>query len=770
MSPPPPVPKTAIVKPLRGCSQTRLEPKSGQRQRNLILTDLTYSGKTEPTVFYWIIWNQNFHQSEGLHIPGKLGSSVTLPCSYDVNYYGLLSACWGQGCTSTYCFNTLLTTSGKHVTNYFESKYRLYGAIERGDLSLTIHNVSLEDEGLYCCRLEIPGLFNDWKQEITLSVRNDPPFQCHPDNKNTDSPAECRSDSQPSEAHSDSTSCHFMNWTMTFDREMCNSSDAVQKISVLSHLLSNLTGWQSLKDSERQKAASSLLQEMESAVITAAVGLLKEGRTKWTSPALDFEIGFIKRDNITGSDTMILQAKGDTVSVYPSTVIGDDASVTLVFISYRDMNSNIDANLVEEEHKNHRKLRKPQKSQFCSKVVTVTKGNRKLHKLNGTVNITFEGIQGKEEGVTSGGRVCAFWKTLTEGGYWSTAGCQLRVSNDTHIECSCSHLSSFAVLMALHEITDPLHNSILSWITFLGLPISLLCLLASIGTFFCCQSIQNLNTTIRAHLCLSLFLAETLFLIAIFINTQTVFCRTVAGCLHYLLLVAFAWMCLEAVQLCLMVLNLKVVNVSRTHVIQRKLMFLISYGCPAVIVVVSAAVNAKGYGTDKLCWLNLEDGFLWSFLGPVCFVILVNTILFSITLWILKGKISSLNAEVSKIKESRMLTFKAMAQFILLGCSWVFGLFQINEGTIVMSYLFTMLNVVQGIFIFIVYCLLNNKVRREYRMWFNRIWQPKRIETPDKYSSTSNIYSVVVLTTTNEPIAKSEASWIKSDIEEMREK
>ncbi|XP_078387311.1 adhesion G protein-coupled receptor E3-like [Cetorhinus maximus] len=719
-------------------------------------------------VFYWIIWNQNIHQSEGLHISGQLGSSVTLPCIYDVDYYGLISMCWGQGrCTLIYCHNTLLTTNGKHVVDNFESKYKLYGDIERGDLSLTIHNVSLEDEGLYCCRLEIPGPINDRKEEITLSVRNDPPFRSPSDNKCTDSPAECRSDSQPSEAHSNSTFCHFMNWTTTFDREMCNSSDAVQKISDFSHLLSNVTVWQSLKDEERQKTASGLLQEMESVVISAALGLLKEGHTKWTSPTLDFEIGFIKRDNITGSDAMMLQAKGDTMSVYPSTIIGDDASVTLVFISYRDMNSIINANLVEEEHENHRK---PQKSQFCSKVVTVTKGNRKLHKLNGTVNITFEGIQGKEEGASGGGRVCAFWKTLTEGGYWSTAGCQLRVSNDTHTECSCSHLSSFAVLMALHEIADPLHNSILNWITFLGLPISLLCLLVSIGTFFCCRSIQNLNTTIRAHLCLSLFLAETLFLIAIPINTQTVFCGIVAGCLHYLFLVAFAWMCLEAVQLYLMVLNLKVVNVSHTHVIQRKFMFPIGYGCPVVIVVVSAAVNAKGYGTDKLCWLNLEDGFLWSFLGPVCFVILVNTILFLITLWILKGKISSLNADVSKIKDSRMLTFKAVAQFILLGCSWVFGLFQIKEGTIVMSYLFTMLNVVQGIFIFIVYCLLNKKVRREYRMWFNRIWRPKRTETSEKFSSTSNTYNVAMLMTTNEPIPKSEVSWVKSDIGEMREK
>ncbi|XP_078090897.1 putative adhesion G protein-coupled receptor E4P [Mustelus asterias] len=186
-----------------------------------------------------------------------------------------------------------------------------------------------------------------------------------------------------------------------------------------------------------------------------------------------------------------------------------------------------------------------------------------------------------------------------------------------------------------------------------------------------------------------------------------VFCAIVAGGLHFLLLAAFAWMCLESVQLCLMVLNLKVVNFSRVRVIRRRFIYPIGYGCPAVIVVISAAVNAEGYGTDSMCWLNLEKDFIWSFLGPVCFIILVNTILFSITLWILKGKISSLNADVSRIKESRILTFKAMAQFVMLGCSWIFGAFQIKADTIVMSYLFTIINVTQGVFIFCIYCLLN---------------------------------------------------------------
>lgn len=36
-------------------------------------------------------------------------------------------------------------------------------------------------------------------------------------------------------------------------------------------------------------------------------------------------------------------------------------------------------------------------------------------------------------------------------GQWSSLGCRLLDTNDTHTTCSCSHLTNFAVLMAHHE-------------------------------------------------------------------------------------------------------------------------------------------------------------------------------------------------------------------------------------------------------------------------------------------------------------------------------
>ncbi|KAG6920918.1 adhesion G protein-coupled receptor E2, partial [Chelydra serpentina] len=117
------------------------------------------------------------------------------------------------------------------------------------------------------------------------------------------------------------------------------------------------------------------------------------------------------------------------------------------------------------------------------------------------------------------------------------------------------------------------------------------------------------------------------------------------------------------------------------------------------------------------CWLSRERGFHWSFLGPVCAIILINITFFALILWILRNRLSSLNAEVSTVRDHRLLTFKAIAQLFILGCTWCLGLLQIGPAAKVMEYLFNIVNSLQGAFIFLVHCLLNRQVREEYRRW-----------------------------------------------------
>lgn len=61
------------------------------------------------------------------------------------------------------------------------------------------------------------------------------------------------------------------------------------------------------------------------------------------------------------------------------------------------------------------------------------------------------------------------------------------------------------------------------------------------------------------------------------------------------------------------------------------------------------------------------------------------------------------------------MTFKAIAQLFVLGCSWGLGFFMVEEVGqtvgLVIAYLFTITNVLQGVLLFVVHCLLNRQVR-----------------------------------------------------------
>lgn len=79
--------------------------------------------------------------------------------------------CWGKGkCPKSKCNNELLHTNGGQVLFKKSSKYELLGMIWRGNVSLTIFNTNEDDSSVYCCRIEVPGWFNDVKKNIRLQL------------------------------------------------------------------------------------------------------------------------------------------------------------------------------------------------------------------------------------------------------------------------------------------------------------------------------------------------------------------------------------------------------------------------------------------------------------------------------------------------------------------------------------------------------------------------------------------------------------------------
>lgn len=103
---------------------------------------------------------------------GYVGQNVTLPCTYNAKLRQI-PFCWGRGEIPSWgCDQQLISSDGYRVKegSRVSSRYQLLGRLDKGDVSLTILNLTEADAGEYGCRVEIPGWFNDEKHHFTLVV------------------------------------------------------------------------------------------------------------------------------------------------------------------------------------------------------------------------------------------------------------------------------------------------------------------------------------------------------------------------------------------------------------------------------------------------------------------------------------------------------------------------------------------------------------------------------------------------------------------------
>ncbi|KPP61130.1 EGF, latrophilin and seven transmembrane domain containing 1 precursor-like, partial [Scleropages formosus] len=187
------------------------------------------------------------------------------------------------------------------------------------------------------------------------------------------------------------------------------------------------------------------------------------------------------------------------------------------------------------------------------------------------------------------------------------------------------------------------------------------------------------------------------------------FCSIVAMLLHYFFLAAFAWMCIEGIHLYLIVAGV-IYNKGFLH----RNFYIFGYGSPAVVVIISATLGYKYYGTNKACWLSTENNFIWSFIGPACLIILVNLLAFGVIIYKVYRHTAIKKPEISHYENIRSCARGALALLFVLGATWTFGILHILHETTATAYLFTIFNVFQGMFIFIFLCVLSRKFSYDY--------------------------------------------------------
>uniref|UniRef100_A0A8C6C2L8 Adhesion G protein-coupled receptor E1 n=1 Tax=Monodon monoceros TaxID=40151 RepID=A0A8C6C2L8_MONMO len=516
--------------------------------------------------------------------------------------------------------------------------------------------------------------------------------------------------------------CALMNATLSILDDVCKNKTTVVSLKSTAEsfasVIEQTSMWSNFTKEKTSTLATVLLESVESTTLAALLKPSANVSQTIQTDHLDIESKIINKGCIEENEAFNLKAKGDEMKIWCSTVEESESTGIngVAFVSFAGMESVLDERFFQDPQiplaNSKRKLKL--NSRIVGGIIT---GEKKVG-FSKPVIYTLENIEPKRNFESP---ICVSWSTDVEGGRWTPSGCAILEVSETHTGCSCNRMVNLAIIMAAGELTMEFTLYIISHV---GMIISLVCLTVAIITFLLCRTIQNHNTYLHLHLCVCLFLAKILFLTGVDKTDNQMGCAIIAGFLHYLFLACFFWMLVEAVMLFLMARNLKVVNYFSSRNIKMRYLCAFGYGLPALVVAVSAIIQPQGYGMYNRCWLNTETGFIWSFLGPVCTIIVINSILLTGTLWILRQQISSVSTEVSKLKDTRLLTFKAFAQIFILGCSWVLGIFQIGPMANIMAYLFTIINSLQGAFIFLIHCLLNRQVREEYRRCMTRKTKP----------------------------------------------
>ncbi|NXG53494.1 AGRG4 protein, partial [Psilopogon haemacephalus] len=114
-------------------------------------------------------------------------------------------------------------------------------------------------------------------------------------------------------------------------------------------------------------------------------------------------------------------------------------------------------------------------------------------------------------------------------------------------------------------------------------------------------------------------------------------CVTVAVLLHYFLLAAFTWMCLESVHFYLALV--KVFNVYVPKYILK--CCITGWGVPAIVVTLVLIINKDSYGNgsrseshpfSNFCWIQEKVVFYISVVAYVFLIFVTNTAMFIIVL------------------------------------------------------------------------------------------------------------------------------------------
>ena len=311
--------------------------------------------------------------------------------------------------------------------------------------------------------------------------------------------------------------------------------------------------------------------------------------------------------------------------------------------------------------------------------------------------------------------VCVFWNLETQ--VWDTTGVTIVLGNNG-VVCLTSHLTSFAVLTLTRESTaNEVETRALRIVSYILLSLSLIALLISLILFILSgrRFFDVEMNRMYFNYALALTLAISSFIFGVSLGVlNNIWCIISTILVHYFWLSVFTWgLCIAIYISYLMTLG----------VLNRKNLFwplfVLAWILPIPIVLITmiiGLVRGNYVRLNENCFLSL--GYIWSLIGPIIAIIVINSIGFFIAI------VRIIQFSIGKSGNDKKTNFAAIKPPLIaaclllpiLGIPWIvilldFILGAANVSTTIFEWVFLILIGPSGVVFLLAFTIPNQAVR-----------------------------------------------------------
>ncbi|CAF1482850.1 unnamed protein product [Rotaria magnacalcarata] len=321
---------------------------------------------------------------------------------------------------------------------------------------------------------------------------------------------------------------------------------------------------------------------------------------------------------------------------------------------------------------------------------------------------------------------CVYWSFDEDNGSWiADNGCRLIGYIDQYAQCSCNHLTHFALLLQSEskEMENPLlttDDSILTFASYIGISLSLFGLVVTLITYalFRCSHIDRLHASL-IMVCLSVLLVISFFIPFSltkpnrFGTKNNCLCNIFGFLLHYFLLTSFMWMFILTCVHYMHFVRIFNSHVSHFFIKANIIGWILPLIFPSLVLIIG---KDDGYVGELKCWINNEILRYATFLAPISTIIFFNLILFIFAFKGICRRDSPL--PVDQHKMSKIEIKAAFCCFISMGITWFFGILVLMQPIFLYQLIFCISIAIQGFLILFFHVHLCKPKRGFWKIFF----------------------------------------------------